>query len=118
MSTKRKQSSSSRGSESHLGEFEQLVLLAILRLDENAYGMKIRFELESAGRSASLGSIYTTLDRLEEKGWISSWVGEPVPERGGRARKYFRIEGTGISALKNSRGTVTRLSKGLETILA
>ena len=87
----------------YLGEFEQLVLLALLRLGQNAYGMRIRREIEErANRRASLGAVYTTLDRLEAKGFVSSWVGEPTPERGGRAKKFFKIEAPGQAVLRQS----------------
>ena len=97
-----------------LGEFEQHVLWAVLRLDENAYGMTIHQEIqERAHRVISLGAIYTTLDRLEEKGLISSRVGDPTPERGGRAKKFFKIEGSGAAALKESYEATQRMARGL-----
>lgn len=84
----------------YLGEFEELMLLAILRLHNNAYGMTIRQTVEKAsGRSTSIGAIYTTLERLEQKGFVISHQGEPTPERGGRAKRYFTIEGAGQRAL-------------------
>lgn len=87
----------------YLGEFEEIVLLAILRLRDNAYGMTIRQLVEEAtGRSTSIGAIYTTLDRLEQKGFVSSRQGESTPERGGRAKKYFKVEGTGAQALNDA----------------
>jgi PadR family transcriptional regulator, regulatory protein PadR len=87
----------------YLGEFEELLLLAILRLRDNAYGMTIRQTVEEAtGRSTSIGAIYTTLERLEQKGFISSRQGEPTPERGGRAKRYFAITGTGAQALADA----------------
>ena len=83
-----------------LGEFEQLVLLAVLRLGEDhAYGMKIQLEIEGhTGRSCSLGALYTTLDRLQEKGFVSSRTGDPTRERGGRAKKFFKVEAAGATA--------------------
>jgi len=96
-----------------LGEFEQLVLWSLVRLGENAYGTTIHKEIESrARRTCALGALYTTLDRLEEKGLISSKVGEPTAERGGRAKKYFRIEGVGAQALKESYEAMQRMAKG------
>ena len=87
-----------------MGEFEQLVLLAILRLGDEAYGMAVRAELEArTGRDVSYGAVYTTLDRLEKKGWVGHRLGEPTPERGGRARKYFHLEGEGRAALREAR---------------
>jgi len=88
-----------------LGEFERAVLLAVARLDENAYGMRVRQELESRlKRTVSIGAVYTTLDRMQEKGFVSSRLGEPTAERGGRAKKYFKVEAPGIAALEHSRG--------------
>jgi PadR family transcriptional regulator len=87
-----------------LGEFERAVLLAVTRLRDNAYGVTIRAELEKRlKRGVSLGAVYTTLDRLVEKGMASSTLGEPTPERGGRAKKFFAIEPLGIEALRHSR---------------
>lgn len=106
-----------RPEKTYLGEFEELILLAILRLGDEAYGMRIRHEIQAAGRSASLGAIYTTLDRLEEKRYVSSWVGDPSPERGGRAKKYFKVDSVGLSALKQAVETTTNLTQGLEQIL-
>jgi PadR family transcriptional regulator, regulatory protein PadR len=101
-----------------LGEFETLVLMAILRLGEDAYGMRIRLELEDrAGRSCSYGSLYTTLDRLEQKGYLSSHSGDPTPERGGRAKKYFQIKAPGQAALKQAYESTRSMSRGLEPLL-
>jgi DNA-binding PadR family transcriptional regulator len=98
-----------------LGEFETLVLLAILRLGEDAYGMRIHLEIEDrAQRRCSLGALYTTLDRLEQKGYLSSRIGEATPERGGRAKKYFRIKAAGECALKNAYAATRRMAEGLE----
>ena len=103
----------------HLGHFEEIVLLAIMHLRGNAYGMKIRAEIEGrTNRKPSLGAIYTTLERLEEKGYVSSWVGEPTPERGGRAKKFFRIEATGQRALQESQELSARMSAGLNPAFA
>src|ERR1700722_6200926 len=87
-----------------LGQFEELVLLALMRLRENAYGVPIRREIaERTGHDVSFGAVYTTLDRLEQKGYISSRIGDPSRERGGRAKRYFRIEAPGERALERSR---------------
>src|ERR1044071_3459293 len=84
----------------YIGEFEELVLLAILSLRQSAYGVKIGDAIEEAtGRSVSVGALYATLSRLEEKGLIRSWMGEATAERGGRAKKYFKIEAPGQQAL-------------------
>lgn len=91
------------GKRPFLGEFEVLVLAALVRLGENAYGAEIFRELEQrTSRPIAMGAVYTTLYRLEEKGYVSSSVGEPTPRRGGRARRYFRIEAAGEEAVRNS----------------
>ncbi len=93
-----------------LGEFERAVLLAVARLDDNAYGMRIRQELESRlKRTVSIGAVYTTLDRMQDKGFVSSRLGEPTAERGGRAKKFFKVEAPGIKALEHSRDVATAL---------
>ena len=78
--------------ETYLGEFEHIVLLALIRLKDDAYGMTIRMEIdERIGRSVSIGAVYTTLERLETKGFITSKMGEATPQRGGKAKKYFQF---------------------------
>ncbi len=97
-----------------IGEFEQLVLLAILRVGDEAYGMSIREELERrTGREVSYGAVYTTLDRLERKGLVSHRMGESTPERGGRARKHFRVEPAGRTALRESRALLEVMWEGV-----
>ncbi len=87
-----------------VGEFERAVLLALIRLGDEAYGVSVRDELERRlGRRVSFGAVYTTLDRLAEKDMVSSRVGEPTAERGGRAKKFFRIEPRGLRALEHAR---------------
>ena len=87
-----------------LGEFERAVLLALITLEGTAYGVNIRQEIEDRlERDVSFGAVYTTLDRLLEKGLVSSYAGEPTPQRGGRAKKFFRIEQRGIDALAHAR---------------
>lgn len=89
-----------------LGEFEIAVLLAVVRLADDAYGVNIRRELEKAlKRSVSFGAVYTTLDRLLQKDLLSTYSGDPTPERGGRAKKFFRIEVAGRKALAQARKT-------------
>lgn len=103
----------------NLGEFEQLILAALLMLGENAYGMTIheRVEKLAAGvRSVSLGSVYTTLDRLETKGYVKSWFSDPTPERGGRSKRYFEITGTGQRVLKSSAKVAANIVAGLKEI--
>ncbi len=94
----------------YIGEFEELVLLAILSLRDDAYGVKINEAIEeAAGRSVSIGALYTTLSRLEEKGLISSWMGEATAERGGRAKKFFKIEAPAKLALNQAEAGRRRL---------
>ncbi len=102
------------GKSDSLGEFEQVALLALIRLGSNAYGARIRREIaERAGRDVSLGAIYTTLERLERKGFVSSARGAPTPERGGRAKRFYKIEAPGERALQRSRETMDRMWEGL-----
>lgn len=83
-----------------LGSFEQLILFSVLRLGDDAYGVPIRERLEAeTGRTISPGAIYTALARLEERGLVSSWIGEPTPGRAGRPPKYYRVEPDGARAL-------------------
>lgn len=97
-----------------MGEFEQLVLLAILRLGNEAYGMEIREEIDKqTRRDVSYGAVYTTLDRLAAKAYVSHELGEPTPERGGRARKYFRVEPAGREALRDTRRALTVMWEGV-----
>lgn len=98
----------------YLGEFEHIVLLSVLRLDSAAYGATIRMEIETAtGRSPAIGAVHATLERLERKGLVSSWLGEPTAERGGKAKRHFKVEAAGVSALKRARVTLDRLHAGL-----
>ena len=102
----------------NLGEFEQVVLLAVLRVGEDAYAIPIREEIRRrARRDVARGALYTALERLEEKGLLSSRMSEPRPERGGRARRYFAVTGRGLVALRGSRRTMLDLWRGLETML-
>lgn len=99
----------------YLGEFEQLVILALLRLGENAYGMTVRRELEeTAQRAVTLGSVYATLDRLEEKGLVRSRHSDPDPSRGGHPRRYFKVEPVGEQALARSREMMQRMWDGID----
>ncbi len=101
------------------GEFELKLMLAVLRLGSNAYGVKIREEInERTGRDVAIGQIYTVLGRLERKGFVSSRMGEPTPERGGRAKKFYRIEAKGQEAVRESQRDIERLSEGLEPATA
>ena len=99
-----------------LGEFEHLLLLAVVRLGEGAYGVTMRREIEDrTGRLVTLGAIYPTMDRLEKKGLVSSRMSEPTNERGGRSRRYFRIEPAGLEALTVSRQVFEAMWDGVET---
>ena len=99
----------------YLGEFEQVVLLAILRLDDGAYAIPIREEIEvRTARRVARGALYTALDRLEQKRCLRSRMSEPVAERGGRSRRYFTVTPAGLAALRSSRQALLRLWSGLE----
>ena len=100
---------------SSLGDFEQLVLLGVLRLEDDAYGAAIRQEIHArSGRDVSINAVYTTLDRLESKGLLRSWVGEPTPQRGGRRRKFYALRPAGIAALRQAYHAFTAMADGLE----
>ena len=102
----------------HLGEFENLVLLAILRLRDEAYGVTIRKLIrDETGRSPSLGVVYSALRRLEAKGFVKSRHGEPEPIRGGRAKKYFDIQQRGLQVLRGSLADVLSMAAGLDEVL-
>ncbi len=102
-------------SREYLGEFEQIALLALLRLGKNAYGVPARREIEKrTKRAVSIGALYSTLDRLEAKGYVVSWLGDPTAERGGRAKRYFRVEPLGIRALERSREVLETMWKGVD----
>jgi DNA-binding PadR family transcriptional regulator len=101
-------------SEPTLGEFEQVVLLAILRVGEEAYGVPIRAEIEACtGRDPAPGALYTTLDRLEDKGFVTSRMGDPTPQRGGRARRYLEVSRSGVEAVARAQRSYQKLLKGL-----
>jgi len=98
-----------------LGEFEQVVLLAILRLDEDAYGVSIRKEIMSCTeRKPSPGALYTTLDRLEERGLVTSRFGDPTPQRGGRAKRFFKVTAAGLKAVARVQRGYQRLLNGVQ----
>lgn len=100
--------------EKFLGEFEQFLLLAILRLADNAYGSTIRQLLaESINRDVTIGALYTTLERLEKKGLVESKMGESTSERGGRAKKYFKVSAQGQTALRRSKQALSNMWQGL-----
>jgi DNA-binding PadR family transcriptional regulator len=101
---------------SSLGQFEQLVLTAILTLGENAYGVTIHAAVEdlSKPKKAALGAVYATLDRLEDKSLITSWLSDPTPERGGRSRRYYKLEDAGAAALHEAGLTAKRICDVIE----
>ena len=96
-----------------LGEFEYLMLTAASRLGDDAYGAAIRQEIEAAtGTPCSIGALYTTLDRLEHKGFIKTWMGDPTPERGGRPKRMVRVTPKGARAAASFYEAVMRVSRG------
>ena len=97
-----------------LGGFELLVLLALMRLGEDAYGVPISEAIEeSSGREVAIGSVYITLERLEQKGLVSSRLGEPTAERGGRAKTYFRVTANGLREVRQAQRTLVNLWRGV-----
>jgi DNA-binding PadR family transcriptional regulator len=102
----------------YLGEFEQVVLLAIMRLGDRAYAIPIREEIaERTGRSVARGALYTALERLETKRYLRSRMSAPLPERGGRSRRYFSVTPAGLAAVRSTRRSLLRLWQGLEGTL-
>lgn len=100
-----------------LGEFEQIVLLAILRLEDSAYGVTIQAEIEScAGRKTTPGALYTTLERLERKGLLCARSGEPTPARGGRAKRFYSVTKEGHARLVDAQSAFRRLLAGLNLL--
>jgi DNA-binding PadR family transcriptional regulator len=98
----------------YLGEFEQLLLFALLQLGEDAYGTRIREAIEKrTGRTVSPGAIYTALDRLEARGLVSSTLGDPTPHRGGKRKRYYRMESEGTALLRRSQDALARMARGL-----
>lgn len=103
---------------SQLGQFEQLAMLAILQLGDRAYAVPIREEIgERADRSVSRGALYTTLQRLEDKGYLASTMADPAAERGGRPRRYFSVTDEGMEALRHARRVLLSFWRGLEARL-
>jgi PadR family transcriptional regulator PadR len=98
----------------YLGQFELMVLLALMRLGDDAYGVTIAQELEQqTGREVVIASVYATLERLQDRGLVSSSLGDATPERGGRAKRYFRITRAGLSEVRDARRSLISLWKGL-----
>jgi len=101
----------------YLGEFELIVVLALIRLGDDAEGVPISREIEKrSGREVSLGSVYAVLERLEEKGLVSSKLGEPTAERGGRAKRYFEITSDGVREVRQTQKALISLWKGLSQL--
>ena len=101
-----------------LGDFEQLVLFGVLRLENEAYGAAIRQEIHArSGRDVSINAVYTTLERLETKGLLRSWVGEPTAQRGGRRRKFYALRPAGETALRQAYRAFTAMAGGFEARL-
>ena len=101
----------------YLGEFEHIIVLALLRLEDRAYGVTVRQEIElRIKREVSIGAVYATLDRLESKGYVKSRRGDPTPERGGRSKRFFRVTAKGVTAVNRTQRALQTMSKGLELI--
>jgi PadR family transcriptional regulator, regulatory protein PadR len=101
----------------YLGEFEHIVVLALLRLEERAYGVTVRQEIElRTHREVSIGAVYATLDRLETKGYVKSSRGDPTPERGGRSKRFFRVTAKGVTAVNRTQRALQSMSEGLGLI--
>jgi PadR family transcriptional regulator, regulatory protein PadR len=98
----------------YLGEFELLVMLAVIRLDEGAYGVPISREIEhQTGRDVAFGTVYATLERLQAKGFVRSALGDATAERGGRAKRFFRVTATGMRTVRETKRSLVRLWQGL-----
>ena len=98
----------------YLGQFELMVLLAVMRLGEDAYGVTIADELEEqTGREVVIANVYATLERLQDRGFVNSSLGDATPERGGRAKRYFRITGSGVREVRDARQSLMSLWDGL-----
>ena len=102
----------------YLSEFEQLVLLATIRLGENANGATIRMDLEqTADRPVAVATIYVALTRMEKRGFVRSWLSDPTPVRGGKAKKFYAVLPPGIEALRESRAVLQRMWEGTASVL-
>jgi PadR family transcriptional regulator PadR len=101
----------------YLGEFEHIVVLALLRLQDRAYGVTVRQEIEfRTSREVSIGAVYATLDRLETKGYVKSRCGDPTPERGGRSKRFFRVTPKGVAAVNRTQRVLQIMTEGLDLI--
>jgi PadR family transcriptional regulator PadR len=101
----------------YLGEFEHIIILALLRLEDRAYGVTVRQEIQlRTQREVSIGAVYATLGRLESKGYVRSHRGDPTPERGGRSKRFFRVTAKGVGAVNRTHRALLRMTEGLELI--
>jgi len=100
----------------HVGKLELMVLLALMRVGHDAYGVPIAQEIIDIGGKVSIGSVYAALDRLERKGYVSSALGDPSPERGGRAKKFFHVTGKGVREVQESQRVLTSLWRNLTMV--
>jgi len=101
----------------YLGEFEHIIVLALLRLEDRAYGVTVRQEIEfRIQREVSIGAVYATLDRLETKGYVKSHHGDPTPERGGRSKRFFRVTTKGVAAVNRTQRALQSMAEGLDLI--
>ena len=101
----------------YLGEFEHIIVLALLRLENRAYGVTVRREIEfRTKREVSIGAVYATLDRLETKGYVTSHRGDPTPERGGRSKRFFRVTAKGMTAVNRTQRVLRSMTEGLDLI--
>lgn len=101
-----------------LGGFQQLVMLAVVRLGNEAYGTRIQDELErTVDRAVAISTVYVTMERLERRGYVASWLADPTPIRGGKAKRFYRVTKAGLKALQQSRAELKRMWRGLESQL-
>jgi DNA-binding PadR family transcriptional regulator len=101
----------------YLGEFEHIIVLALLRLADRAYGVTVRQEIEfRTNREVSIGAVYATLDRLERKGYVKSQLGDPTPERGGRSKRFFRVTAKGVAAVNRTQRVLQSMAEGLDLV--
>jgi PadR family transcriptional regulator PadR len=101
----------------YLGEFEHIIVLALLRLEDRAYGVSVRQEIECrTKREVSIGAVYATLDRLETKGYVTSHRGDPTPERGGRSKRFFRVTAKGLTVVNRTQRALQRMTEDLDLI--
>jgi PadR family transcriptional regulator PadR len=104
-------------SRDYLGEFEHIIVLALLRLEDRAYGVTVRQEIQvRTNREVSIGAVYATLDRLQGKGYVNSFLGNPTPERGGRSKRFFRVTAKGVAAVNRTQRALQRMTEGLDLI--